>query len=357
MPIFRKDMKSKSPRGGVRNPPKATIEDRSAFLDIEERLSDLEENFLSISQTPRPVETFESINEDLEVASDLRVGNDLRVEGSVDAPHLYEGLIEVVPAAITSPAQRVINMKSSLAIAPGSLSADTVRCRKVDIDDPDSHRRHDPSYVVVEDDFIHSSLASGAIGTLNWALSGDAGSASLHSKGGAGHPGLYGIKPDNDTGDAAYIFANLQVYPMLKGISEYWQTWVIRMDSTLGYTNMIVGLNSTIDYAAGTDGIYIYIDQVALTNFYARTISSSSTTDTDTGIAFARATYYRLDFHYTPSSVKFYIDGVLVATHTTNIPSDDMMPVMAVECDATGNGQSLDYSYVDYYGLSYRIAR
>ena len=117
----------------IRIPPKADIETQAAFRDVEERLRKLESRGeKSISPEPQ---IFKGNSEDLEVASDLRVGNDVRIEGSVDAPHLYEGLIKVVPAEAgdTSIAQRVINISGSVAIVPGGLSADSIRCRYLDV--------------------------------------------------------------------------------------------------------------------------------------------------------------------------------------------------------------------------------
>lgn len=215
-----------------------------------------------------------------------------------------------------------------------------------------------PEVVRVSDDFIHTSDETGEYGTLNWNLSGDTGYAGGFSVGADDHPGNLLLKPDNDTGDAAYYFANTSVYPMLKNITEYWQTWILRTPSVnIGYQNAIIGINSTIDYAGGTDGIYFYLDYGVNTNWYARTNASSSTTDTDTGVAGAANTWYRLDIHYGPNDVQFFVDKVLKASHTANIPANAMQPVFAVECDATGNTQTLNSWLWDYYALTYTVDR
>lgn len=52
-------------------------------------------------------------------------------------------------------------------------------------------------------------------------------------------------------------------------------------------------------------------------------ITADGTTVTATNIQADAATtkrHFMIDF--TPTSVKFYINGALVATHTTNIPND-----------------------------------
>lgn len=217
-------------------------------------------------------------------------------------------------------------------------------------------RAPDGRIVCVEDDFVHTTVTSGSIGTLNWSVGGQAGYTFGASTGNTDHPGLVRLKPDNDTGDANYLYSNATVYPLLQGIEEYWQTWILLDNNTLGEVNTIVGISSTIDYAAGTDGIYFYVDYSADNQWQARTIASSTATDTDTGVTLSNS-WVRLDIHYTPTSVAFYIDKVLVATHTTNIPTGDMQPVLAVECDATGNGQALSNVFLDYYALTYKVDR
>lgn len=112
----------------IRIPPKADQDLRNAFLDVEERLRKLESKppekiseGVQIPQTPADL--------DLDVEGDLRVANDVRIEGSIDAPHLYDGLFELAPSGYPNDAQRVMNLHSSLVIAPGGLSADSIKSR------------------------------------------------------------------------------------------------------------------------------------------------------------------------------------------------------------------------------------
>jgi len=228
-------------------------------------------------------------------------------------------------------------------------------------------RAPDGRIVTVEDDFIHAGpLVSGDIGSLNWNIAGQTGYSTAYGAGNINHSGLFRMTPDNDTGDAVYLFGNYTVYPMPRGISEYWQTWIIHDGQTaanIGKVNIIVGINSTVDYAAGTDGIYFFIDYNNNNNWVARTIASSTATDTDTGVTHISGNtgsgnyWWKFDIHYTPTEVKFYINESLVATHTTNIPNQDtanMQPAFAAECDATGNGGSLNPVYIDYYALTWK---
>jgi len=75
------------------------------------------------------------------------------------------------------------------------------------------------------------------------------------------------------------------------------------------------------------DGCYFYIDRtVSATNWLCRTSSNGVNTTVDSGVAITTtvATGKKLEIKHTPeTSSKFYIDGSLVATITTNLPRVD----------------------------------
>lgn len=73
-------------------------------------------------------------------------------------------------------------------------------------------------------------------------------------------------------------------------------------------------------------------------------LSSGGTTTTDSGVAEVVGTPNVLKIVATPSSVLFYIDGVLKATHTTNIPTTNLGLCVAVNAS-----RSMDMDYVNCY--------
>lgn len=73
-----------------------------------------------------------------------------------------------------------------------------------------------------------------------------------------------------------------------------------------------------------TDGVY-FEKLDGSTGISAVTEKDSTETQTDSLATFAADTYIELEFYWTSGQVKFYIDGVLVATHTTNIPDDEQL--------------------------------
>lgn len=72
------------------------------------------------------------------------------------------------------------------------------------------------------------------------------------------------------------------------------------------------------------DGAYFRYDRLAAgANWRCKTASNSARTDTDSGVAVAAGPWVKLKVvvNAAASEVYFYINGALVATNTTNIPS------------------------------------
>jgi hypothetical protein len=93
-------------------------------------------------------------------------------------------------------------------------------------------------------------------------------------------------------------------------------------DGTDTYT-VYIGLGSNDGGSDLTDGCYFrYTHSVASGNWEAVTSASSSRTASDTGVA-AGTTHsiFEVRINQAGTSVTYYIDGALVATITTNIPS------------------------------------
>jgi hypothetical protein len=83
------------------------------------------------------------------------------------------------------------------------------------------------------------------------------------------------------------------------------------------------GLQDGTSLAGIVDGAYIAYNEENSANFICTTESNGISTNTTTTIPVAAATPYdfRVEVNTAATSVEFYIDNVLVATHTANIPS------------------------------------
>lgn len=85
-------------------------------------------------------------------------------------------------------------------------------------------------------------------------------------------------------------------------------------------------------------------------NFQCITYNGSTTTAADSGIPYAASTWYNFRVVSTAASCKFYIDGVLVQTITTNLPLGDYGAVYAAFTNQTGPGViiRLDWAYAQF---------
>lgn len=105
-----------------------------------------------------------------------------------------------------------------------------------------------------------------------------------------------------------------------------------------------LAITDTSVIPARTDGIYFAkADGSALVG--AVTEKASAATTTASVLTLAAATWYKLGFWCDGvSNCYFYVNGVLVATHTTNIPIVELTPTFAVlNGEAGATAWALDY--------------
>lgn len=80
------------------------------------------------------------------------------------------------------------------------------------------------------------------------------------------------------------------------------------------------------------------------TNWLTKTVSAGVVTTTDTGVAVSATSWQKLKITASATSVKFYVDDVLKATHTTNIPTTAAMGLVSIFYRVTSGATFL----VDY---------
>lgn len=102
---------------------------------------------------------------------------------------------------------------------------------------------------------------------------------------------------------------------------------------------------------AGTDRVYFRYDRLTDGDYWACITYDGTETKTVTAVAPATAAYERLriTINEAGTEVKFYIDGTLVATHTTNIPTSTTNGIMGYGAKIEKSaGTTQTYLYVDY---------
>ena len=113
-----------------------------------------------------------------------------------------------------------------------------------------------------------------------------------------------------------------------------------------GRSNNPLILSSTSSFGFIYDKAGDYL-ATASDNWLAITRNGANSTIVDTGIAVIDSAYVRLAIKYTPTSIAYFIDGVLVATINTNIVTGISRDLMAIQKTAAGTiNQDV---LVDYY--------
>jgi hypothetical protein len=92
---------------------------------------------------------------------------------------------------------------------------------------------------------------------------------------------------------------------------------------------MIFGFGSVISNSAETDGVFITYDEggtangtAASANWQCVTVANSVRTLTTSTVAVTASAWnkLRIEINAAGTSITFYVNGVSIATHTTNIP-------------------------------------
>ena len=99
-----------------------------------------------------------------------------------------------------------------------------------------------------------------------------------------------------------------------------------------------------------SDGAYFRYDRLTSVNWIAVTEAGGIQTTTDTGIAVTTdVTHFKIVFNDDNTSITFYINDALCATHTTNISSDLSVWIQYKIEKSAGIGGRFFYSYYYQY--------
>jgi len=172
---------------------------------------------------------------------------------------------------------------------------------------------------------IHEEWANGiAAGDTGWTVLGSGGSGNgFININSTNAPGQFYISQTDAGAYSSAIYGNSYSFGAQKMFFDSRVTFGALSTGAQEYIAN-VGFADTVDAAAAVAaGIYFCYDRATDGNFWScKTTNGTGTTKTVTSVAPVALTYNQLSVAYYSGSVKFYIDGVLVATHTTKIPGD-----------------------------------
>lgn len=178
-----------------------------------------------------------------------------------------------------------------------------------------------PDVVKHIEDFTSIAAASDALtGWTTTLVEAGAGESTVTIADGSG--GHLLLTTDANENDGINLQKTGEAFKCASGNQLYFGARVKASEAT--QSDFAVGLCITdTDLLGGmTDGIYFECLDGG-TGISCVTEKNSTETQTDSAGTFAADTWFTLEFYFDGTSVFFYIDGTLVATHTTNIVDDE----------------------------------
>lgn len=191
-----------------------------------------------------------------------------------------------------------------------------------------------------QEEFGTGNTSSGLIGQLGWFTAG--GTFSLIDSE-TNRVGIVRKDTSSSSGTVSHLIlsANQRLYNAANTLT--WK-WVVRPNQIDANTTMRIGQALTCTISPITTGIYFErLD--ADTNWFAVTNEATDATRTNTGVAATASAWVTLAIEkVSNASVKFYINGALVATHTTDLPSTQNSPCAQI-VNSTAASKTLDFDY------------
>jgi hypothetical protein len=201
-----------------------------------------------------------------------------------------------------------------------------------------------PDFFEISDDFVGIVLNA----TNTWTVVKDSGAsvAIIADTTGGEVTLLSAATTDND---GASIQGN-EIFTVAADKDIFFETRI--KCSTVAQTDICVGL--TVNFATNPEAMLTAADRIVFqvddgnASINCITEKSGTATTTDSGIDMVDATYIVLGFSVnSANSVQFFINGALVATHTTNIVDDENLTVAAMSLSGNATGtRATDLDYI-----------
>lgn len=203
------------------------------------------------------------------------------------------------------------------------------------------------------------TLTTCSMNNGNWRLTGTGTETSANLDGIIGHVGQCRFGTSAASGDDIDVFQGNTAGNAPWDADENWtMTMMLRIDNTLANATYRFGLSASClsSSAETTENALFLFDTATSAKWRMRTRSAGGTneTTTDGGADVVLNQWYKLKIVRDGSTIRFYIDNVNVANHSTQVPTTAISPYL--NCDITS--AALRTFNVDYTEMFVRnIAR
>ena len=202
-----------------------------------------------------------------------------------------------------------------------------------------------PDYTVLFDDFTGIALDS----TNDWTVVKDSGAAVAIGADVAG--GVITMTSAATTDDDGSSIQGNEIFALASGRDIWFRANI--QSSNADDMDLCAGL--TVNFATNPEAMLTAADRIVFQindgdgSILCKTEKNGTETSTDSGVDAADATNVELAFHVVGTSyVEFFVDGSLVATHTTNLPDDEELTVGVMQLSGSATGTlsaTLDYVF------------
>lgn len=159
---------------------------------------------------------------------------------------------------------------------------------------------------------------------------------------------------DLDTGTTTSGIGTLKTFSPLfessttaaQGVWAYFRAHIKTPSAVSDGTDTYLVKAGFVDSVSGgaVNGIYFSYDIATFSTLYAITRASGTATSTNTGTAFGADTVHLLELVYRPDgTVEFWLNGVSVATHSTNVPLTDLYSQIIIQKTAGTTARRLTW--------------
>jgi len=222
-----------------------------------------------------------------------------------------------------------------------------------------------PDIVFFEDDFLYFS--TNAAGYYPWYYQQDgAGSSSQNGLSTPGHPGVLTLNVGTSGSGQATVVHGLSEESSVSGNfvlgGGYFEFYFVVNINTLSTLTdeyeLYLGLGSYMETFSPNPGDYaacFRYQRTSSTNWQGITKNAGTTTVASGGSSVAVATGWatlRMTINAAASSVSFYVNGTLIGTSASNIPTDAAHPIslgMSMKQTAGTNERKVDIDYVSCF--------
>lgn len=179
----------------------------------------------------------------------------------------------------------------------------------------------------------YANRGSTATGTLGWvqAVNGTAATTDMNGLNGVSD-GINQRFHQMDTGTTTTGEALLYLYGATTDgfaintdidFEIFWRIYIPDLSDETNEYDIRLGCGDNFSVSTFTEGIFFRYNRTSSVNWECVTVSSSTETNTDSGVAVVADTWVDTFWRHdsTNSEVKFYINDTLVATNSTNIPT------------------------------------